>query len=1118
MHQRETGVSMREQAWRIGGAVLLCLCGMTGARAELNAQGTSNAGIPVHFKLEKAGEVTLVIDDAGGKRVRNLVAETHFEAGEHVVYWDGRDESGGVKADAAGLYRTTGKAVAAGTYRVQGLVHDPIRLQYEFSVYTAGSPPWRTRDNRGRWLADHTPPIDALLLPARGDTPARVLVAAYVAEGGDALIWTDLEGHKLDGVRWVGGNWTGALALARDDGPKAVQGTEAYAASSWLVTDKSAAGQKKMIGELRLTALSGHEGRAVWTERFNPAPFAQQGPLPVGQVRASEKRYVGGVAARDGLVALSLVRQGELRFIDDRLGRAVGSVKLADTRGLTFDAQGRLLVLVGKQLRRYAVSRTAGGVSLEGEQVVVGAGLENPDRLMVDAATGQIYISDWGSNTVKVFTADGQAIRVIGTPGGVPVGHYDPSRMENPSGMALMPDGTLWVAEENYAPKRVSLWSKEGQFLKALYGPPQYGGGGNLSADKKTFYYFDNRGMAFDLDWATGKWSLRSVYYDPAKDTLGLYVPRKSGKQPALGLNGGPQAPIDLGGRRYLTNVFNGGETDEVALAAVWLEAGDVARPVAVVGDASDWPLMYEARFRSRLPEGVDLSQYVPGRSPVLVAWSDANGDGQVQVEEVSSQMLKNFGSKTHGTYRMGRIFIGADLGFTTSFTYQLKPHGFTAAGVPLYDAAEATAAFRGPIDLNFAEGHDAVTAGKDFTVVAGSPVRGFKDGQLWWTYPNAWAGLHPGHKAPPRQYSGQLIATTKVLGLPVVPRGSDAGAIWAYNGDRGDVYLMTMDGLFVSQLFQIPSIDAPKVARWEDVPARRGMEVGQYNVPGENFLPTINQTTDGQVYLVTGKEHSSLVHVMGLETIRRLPESTVEVSGMPAAAGGDAVAAGTKDDGVLHVAQLGAKAKVDGKLGEWSAARWVSLDGSTQAAVGIAGDRLMLAYRTNDADLLNNKPESLPMLFKTGGALDLMLRTDPAVKAGQREPVAGDVRLLVTEVDGKPVAVLYRPVARGQKNPVAFSSPWRTLTFDRVEEVSAAARVARVGGDYECSIPLKSLGLTLPAGVVRLRGDVGLLRGQPGQTTQRLYWHNKETGIVEDVPSEAALQPGQWGTLVFGQ
>jgi hypothetical protein len=44
------------------------------------------------------------------------------------------------------------------------------------------------------------------------------------------------------------------------------------------------------------------------------------------------------------------------------------------------------------------------------------------------------------------------------------------------------------------------------------------------------------------------------------------------------------------------------------------------------------------------------------------------------------------------------------------------------------------------------------------------------------------------------------------------------------------------------------------------------------------------------------------------------------------------------------------------------------------------------------------------------------------------------------------------------------------------------------------------------------LQGDIGILRGTGAITTQRLYWNNLNTSIATDIPSEARLQPGNWG------
>ena len=187
------------------------------------------------------------------------------------------------------------------------------------------------------------------------------------------------------------------------------------------------------------------------------------------------------------------------------------------------------------------------------------------------------------------------------------------------------------------------------------------------------------------------------------------------------------------------------------------------------------------------------------------------------------------------------------------------------------------------------------------------------------------------------------------------------------------------------------------------------------------------------------------------------------------------------------------------------------------QAAAAISGDRLYVAYRTGDKDLLRNTGEKLNAIFKTGGALDLMISTNPAANPKRTDPVAGDLRLLITKVKDKPVAVLYRAVVPGtaEKDRIPFSSPWRTIYIDKVEDVSDQVQLAGTEGDYEISIPLKVIGLN-PVGLKRVKADLGVLRGDGFQTMQRVYWSNKATGITSDVPSEAALSPNLWGEWEF--
>ncbi len=89
--------------------------------------------------------------------------------------------------------------------------------------------------------------------------------------------------------------------------------------------------------------------------------------------------------------------------------------------------------------------------------------------------------------------------------------------MAHPLGMCVDSNGVLWVAEEDYLPKRISRWNaKTGAFLNAWYGPTQYGGGGFVDPKDLSRAYYPSIGnpgsmglLEFKVDLTTGNRSWR---------------------------------------------------------------------------------------------------------------------------------------------------------------------------------------------------------------------------------------------------------------------------------------------------------------------------------------------------------------------------------------------------------------------------------------------------------------------------------------------------------------------------------------------------------------------------------------------------------------------------------
>lgn len=1371
--------------------------------------------IPIRFTLTKPSYVTLVIEDLGGRRVRNLISETPFPAGQNTAWWDGLDDLGrDPSAYRRGVYSIPGHLVPPGAYRVRGLVRPQIDLRYLMTPYTEGRPPWLTADRSSGWLTNHTPPQAILFVPA-GAAPRRegrpssaggqILIGSSVSEGGSGLAWLDLQGRKLHGQEWLGGVWTGVQYLASNSGTKPAPGVYAYTAHAW-------------DDELRLQELRQNPVAAAGDTRLGAGDdvpvLSPTWKFPPGTHLSDQtsERGVGGLAAFNGLVAVSLPVLNRILFVDGGAHRALGTVPLPDPRGLAFDAQGRLLALSGGRLLRYTLpadlnpyvqatampegealskegwtatasqngaeamrvvdrsnaTRWSSGepqrpgqwlqidmgrpqsftritlnspwppdwgrtyeistsddgqnwgspiakgegkpdllvidvprrkaryvkIALTGQAdnhwavneitlfdkdpqaaappaprplpapQVLASGLDDPQNLTV-SATGDIYVSLWGrSHNVRVLDADGRFLRTIGKAGEPQAGPYDPAHMNHPVGVTLDDRGRLWVAEEDFQPKRVSVWdAATGKLRNAFYGPQRYGGGGELDPRDKTIYYYD--GMALKLDYATQKSHPISVFYRP-----------KPGEASAGGDSVNafmPQTPIYVGRRWYMTNAYDSNPTNGASVVGLWLMTPkQVARPLVMMGQANDhaffrdligqaenfsvrwtgfitapqsgdytfttvsddgvrlwvngqplidnWtphgatedkgavhleagrpvPIRLEyfqgtgggtihllwqrasgeraavpssalrqavdatqnglraeyfagtdlkdlkaarvdanvdfaspllpgnpdkAAFAARLPQGAN-----PGRSAwdnsVFFFWQDRNADARMQPQEVTFRKID--GGPIDGvTVMPDASFVVANLnGRATRFT----PQGFAPDGMPRYDLGHGQTLVAGAQHPTSSGGGQVLAAPGGWTMLypATKPyspygLSGVKNGKPLWSYPSLWPGLHPSHDSPKPQFPGEMIGTTRLLGNVVTPRGSDVGPLFALNGNMGDFYLMTTDGLFVATVFQ----DIRLAPTWNFPQAKPGLRVNDTSLHDEAFWPFITQTKDSQIYFSV---NGSLVRADGLDQIRRLPAQTLHVTTpMLTAAQSYFVQREAERQAQEADAQKPLTVRlrpnapvVDGKLDDWQGESWVVVDrkwvgglggwgseqNSVEAALAISGDRLYAAFKTDDANLLANQPQSLTNLFKSGGALDLMLGN-----------VEGGQRLLVAKVGGKTTAMLYRPhdpQAGGE--PIKFISNLganRTVAMDRVENVSDQVTLAQDGNNYELSVPLALLRLQPQAGQT-VRGDIGVLRGDGFQTTQRAYWHNKATGLVSDLASEAELTPQLWGVWEF--
>jgi hypothetical protein len=152
--------------------------------------------------------------------------------------------------------------------------------------------------------------------------------------------------------------------------------------------------------------------------------------------------------------------------------------------------------------------------------------------------------------------------------------------------------------------------------------------------------------------------------------------------------------------------------------------------------------------------------------------------------------------------------------------------------------------------------------------------------------------------------------------------------------------------------------------------------------------------------------------------------------------------------------------------------------------------------------------------LFKTGDAIEFELRTQP--DKDDKEVIPGDLRLLVSVFEKKPVAVLYRYSVPGTTQPVPFTSPVGTTQIDRVDvldDAQIAIDRSPTGYSVRLAVPLKDLHFS-PAVGKSYRGDIGVVYSdKTGNIDElRMYWANSVTGMVNDLFTEAKIVPAIWG------
>ena len=816
--------------------------------------------------------------------------------------------------------------------------------------------------------------------------------------------------------------------------------------------------------------------------------------------------------------------------------------------------------------------------------IVDGGGLKNPSSLAVDTR-GNFYVGDSGADVyregtlvggtrqadagtrqIHVFRPDGKPLRRIGVEGGSPLeGRFNPDGFGDISGIAVDPEGRIWVNDVVTGFKRNSLWSSDGKLLKQWFCRKiQHTADVVNPANPRELLsirdIFDDAPpgiFAYEVDFAAGTWKPSWFYeltaergYDPAKGAYQSFThggfpletayPEKKGRWPAFSYSDSLAA---INGRLYMIQTSGNGE------GAIYLVSPDAPpKPVAMIG--------YH-HIDEKNAEGEWLANYDQAGPNRWMTWADRNGDGHMQPGELTitenNPKLEPFRRVYGGGFRpdgsVGLSMVGPD-GFPS---VRLVPREWLPNGVPVFDWSDVEIVADNRHLPDFRGGDGSKTPGviqllgsttKDgarYALLEPSPPPGLRlpgiDGDGWWASRNwrkkiaAWNSdgtlkWAVGRRAPARATPGEMYNPMRLAGIA---RDclfvSDAMAMtWVWH----------KDGFYVGRLFP-------------DTGTGVMDDTGIYVELMGNGI----HEADGKLYTLVN-DTGCAVHEVNLPGFTPIAAATVRLSAEEAARakpwdpdGPDPSIRPTltvlRRDEPRH-GPMKLDGEADGREGwfDGRASMMVLLDGRRLADVRVLYDakNLYLHYDIHSPTPFANAGTELPLSpFVSGAYADFCIGPDWS-RPQREKPQAGDVRVILartpgsTASGGKRVENLaqgYWPVLpNAGGTPTIIRSPAAETKFDRIGPVEGLQMMWKDHGFDERSqlhrttlevyVPLAALEIAEdPAG--RSMGfDVSVaVANQGGNRRERaMHWSGLSEGVVVDRPGSAALLPHTWGTLTF--
>ncbi len=1101
---------------------------MTIACVVMPAMALDQRENTIRFLMPSAGRGTIAINDAQGKRVRNLLADLPYQAGEQSVEWDGRNDAG--------------ELMPPGSYQWVGLYRGDLHAVYRGS-FQHGNPPW-PYGKTGGWIADHSPAVTIVRV---GD---RMILGATESEWGHGIIASDLSGQKLWGVKHMEKRgWAGADMLAT--GGDRVFATSYLGEKAIWEIDPQSGENHLVVEQAQLPAATGTDSKGDSAKDGVRIIGAHDGEVYAVQLFADEPRTL----------VFKMAKPFE-RLVYDRT-LPVRPWQLA------WLGDGRCLAVMDKTVE-ILDTKTGGTTPL------ISAGLSQPHSITVDA-TDRIYVSDQGAtgvhrrtpagqlpwrymrlegpavHQVKVFDATGKFLAAIGAEGGQQVGKFDPEAFFMPSGLAIDGCGHLWVTEMNYLPKRVTVWAipddpgqAKAKLQEQFIGPAMYGGGAAMIDPKQPWRIMDTSyGEIFDVNLAKGDYRVASVpwrHHDPWKE---------QGYRPEMPFTGRPGVIIEVDGRKFTATQggymhgsdanwspysFKGsggtmigeyvGEGDDIrfvpraAIANIrmWMRGRELKvrreeqwLPAPILDAARrlpDWPKYAESMGMDPDAPDVPHVEHKRGSKDWIVhpwpkeisglIWTDGDGDGRMQAEEVR---LFAFGDAEQVTLdpQLNVYLPVASWQKDFAGLWMLLRAGFNEVGAPVYR----------PEDLKHISDTsiDVAEVGADGSLLAQTALHS-PDGNRIWSYPSSPKGVKAlGPQSADSLKPGRINRVNSLWGVASGP--GDLGEVYMLHNNDGMVYLLTRaDGLFIGSLFR-PYAFADG---WDSIPtAVNGLVLDQYSLQDECFNGHFTRAAvsgkgfEAEHYYLLGLGRSAVVEITGLDSVHRLPGGDLQLSdGVgayghqerldPTAGASTLRVRKTVQPIVSHAIQAGTDTFVQSKATSWANA-------TVLTAWDSRGIHMKWEIKGDKTPFVNNESD-FTQLFSTGDACDVQLDV----------PTLGRLRFVVAMHGKTPAIIRMRYDGTPGADAITYRSGVAEIKVPEVIKLAGKPSVRTIKDGYivQFLLPWRDLGIEKPNDRLTLPIELAVFSSDSSgtNTISRNYWASGTSEMVADVPTEARPTP----------